>query len=404
MFIGMNSKKIHIRFDETATDGVSIKAGLKPGSKRYDIFFRSNDISLTKNTEALLSVGLLPAMKTRSTLVANGVISQKLFNAIEPISNFFHTLNPHLKKIKIKNLVPQPTKPPKKNRVGVFFSAGVDSFYTLLKHQEEITDLIFIRGFDIPLTDKVLLKKTSEIIREIGLKFGKRVIEVETNLRTFYEHSFIKPNLRWQYAHGAALASVGHVLFPFFRRIYIAASHTFADNYPPYLGSHPALDPLWNTEALEFIHDGCEATRVNKAALIAKSDLALQSLRACGKNIEGAYNCGMCEKCIRTMINLHSVGALERCTTFNNKIDIQRISELKIRDFSERAFIGENLRALENRPDDRELYNALFKVWKQAWWVQIPVNYPKLYRLFQIRWIYRMLRRMGKTSTKFVVR
>lgn len=400
----MKHKELHINFTETNPEDVYIKAELKPNSKSYEIFFRSNDIELTKNTEVLLSVGLLPAMKTGSTLVAEGTISQKLFNAIEPISTFFHTLNPHLKRIKIKNLVPRPANPPKENRVGMFFSAGVDSFYSLLKHQEEITDLIFIRGFDIPLTDQVLLKKTSEVIREIGLKFCKRVIEVETNLRSFYEHSFIKPYLRWQYGHGPALASVGHVLFPFFWRIYIAASHTFADSYPPYLSSHPDSDPLWSTETLEFIHDGCEATRVNKAAWIAKSDLALESLRVCGKNTGGAYNCGVCEKCLRTMINLYCVGALERCTTFNTKIDIKRISELKIRDFGERAHFNENLQALKNRSADRALYEALHKIWKQAWWVQIPVSYPKLYRSFQIRWIYRILRFIGKLSTKFVVR
>ena len=397
----MKPKELHLRFIDTATDGVSIRAELTPGLKHYDIFFRSNDISLTKNTETLLSVGLLPAMKTRSTLAANGVISQKLFNAIEPISNFFHTLNPHLKKIKIKNLVPQPTKPPKENRVGVFFSAGVDSFYTFLKHQDEITDLIFIRGFDIPLTSQVLLKKTSEVIREIGLKFGKRVIEVETNLRSFYEHSFIQPHLRMQYHQGTMLTSVGYLLFPFFQRIYIASTHTFADNRLPYLGSHPAVDSLWSTETLELVHDGCEATRVDKAALIATSDLALNSLRVCGKNTGGAYNCGVCEKCFRTMISLHCVDALERCTTFPNKLDIQRIAELKIQGVGGRAFFNENLQALKNRPGDRALYEALHRIWKQSWWLKFPIKYPWVYRH---RWFYRMVRGLGRISNKFLLR
>jgi hypothetical protein len=397
----MKPKELHLKFIDTATDGVSIKAELTPGSKTYDIFFRSNDIELTKNTEVLLAVGLLPAMKTRSTLVANGAISQKLFNAIELISTFFHTLNPNFKKIKIKNLVSQPANYPKEKRVGTFFSAGVDSFYTFLKHQQEITDLIFIRGFDIPLTDQVLLKKTSEVIREVGLKFGKRVIEIETNLRSFYEHSFIQPYLRMQYHQGTMLASVGYLLFPFFQRIYIAATHVFADTRLPYLGSHPAVDSLWSTEALEFVHDGGEATRATKASLIAKSDLALNSLRVCGKNTGGAYNCGVCEKCIRTMINLHCVDALERCTTLPKKLDIQRISELKIQGVGGRAFFNENLQALKNRPGDRPLYEALHKIWKQSWWLKFPIKYPWVYRH---RWFYRMVRSLGRISNKFVVR
>ena len=118
----MKHKELHINFTETNPEDVYIKAELKPNSKSYEIFFRSNDISLTKNTEVLLSVGLLPAMKTRSTLVANGVISQKLFNAIEPISNFFHTLNPHLKKIKIKKPCSSTRKTPKgRQGWGIFF-------------------------------------------------------------------------------------------------------------------------------------------------------------------------------------------------------------------------------------------------------------------------------------------
>ena len=110
----MKSKELHIRFVETGTEGISMKAELKPGAESYDIFFRSNDISLTKNSEALLSVGLLPAMKTGSTLIADGPISQKLFNAIGPICNFYCALNPSLKRIKVKNVIAEPQRPPKR--------------------------------------------------------------------------------------------------------------------------------------------------------------------------------------------------------------------------------------------------------------------------------------------------
>jgi hypothetical protein len=122
------------------------------------------------------------------------------------------------------------------------------------------------------------------------------------------------------------------------------------------------------------------------------------------ENATSVYNCGLCEKCIRTMISLHIVGALERCSTLPKKLDHKKISQSMIYKKEDGAFLEDNLKALENRPDDRELYNALFKVWKQAWWVRIPVKYPKLYHLYQIRWIYRILRRLGRLSNKFVGR
>ena len=104
----MKSKELRIRFVETGTEGISMKAELKPGSESYDIFFRSNDISLTQNNEALLSVGFLPAMKTGSTLVAEGTISQKFFNALDPICDFYCALNTSLKRISIKNITVEP--------------------------------------------------------------------------------------------------------------------------------------------------------------------------------------------------------------------------------------------------------------------------------------------------------
>ena len=387
----MKPKELHLRFIDTATDGVSIRAELTPGLKHYDIFFRSHDIELTKNTEVLLAVGLLPAMKTGSTLIADGIISQRLLKAVESICNFFlKQRHPSfaLRRVRIKNLIPQPEQPPKEERVGMFFSAGVDSFYTFLKHQEEITDLIYIHGFDVAVDNYARREKMSQIIRKIGAHFGKRVIEVETNLR-----SMLRRYLSWFYCSGFELVSVGHLLAPFFRRIYIAATHSYADCDRVFIGSHPLLDPLWSTETLEFIHDGCEATRIEKVAMIAKSGTALQSLRVCFKQLGSVDNCGWCEKCIRTMINLHIVGALDRCTIFAKKLDPDRIAELMIPDLSAYILVEENLKALEKRPGDRDLYNAVDKAMKRSPWLKFILHHPRIY---PIRWIYRNLKKLTR--------
>ena len=381
--------ELHIKFVESGTEGVAMKAELTPGFTSHDIFFRSNDITLTKNTEALLSVALLPCMITGRTLVAEGTISQRLLNATDAIFDFLDVLNPSLKEVGIKNLVPGAKELPQENRVGTFFSAGVDSFYTLLKHQEEITDLIFVHGFDICLDDHALRKKTSEAIREIGLKFNKRVIEVETNLR-----SVLDTYLSWFHSHGAFLASVGYLLSPFFRRLYFPATHTQADADRLPWGSHPALDPLWSTETLEFVHDGCEASRIEKVTMIAESEVALKSLRVCGINPDSAYNCGRCEKCIRTMINLHIAGALDRCTTFDHPLEMKYIEKMPIYDISSRILVEENLKALESRPHDREIYNAIRKALWRSRWVNVLIKYPRLFKTLQ--WIYRALKRLGK--------
>lgn len=45
----MNSKELRVKFDETATEDVSIKAELKPGSESYANFFQSDDICRRKS-------------------------------------------------------------------------------------------------------------------------------------------------------------------------------------------------------------------------------------------------------------------------------------------------------------------------------------------------------------------
>ena len=209
-------------------------------------------------------------------------------------------------------------------------------------------------------------------------------------MRSYFFDSYLLS----RHSHGAFLASIGHLLSSFFRRIYIPATHTYANAAIHLLGSHPALDPLWSTEALEFIHDGCEATRIDKAALIAKSDVALNFLRVCFQGPNRPYNCGRCEKCIRTMINLHIAGALDRCTTFENQLDTKYIEKMMIYNDGIRILIEENLKALKNRPEDRKLYNALRKALRRSRWVNVLIRYPRTLKILQ--WIYRALKKITK--------
>jgi len=347
-----------------ALDAGLIEVEVQIGPKSDPIYFRSGDITLTGNAEAFLALALLPAMKEGGVLASDGRVSQRFLRAMDTIFDIYRAWVPTLQRVDIRNVIPVLRENPKEHRVGTFFTGGVDSFYTFLKHRDEITDLIFVHGFDVLLENHTLRKKTSDMLHRIGSSFGKRVIEIETNLRSFLDSYF---RLSWgTLTFGAGLATVGHLLSPFFKKIYIPGSHTYADLIP--LGSHPLLDPLWSTETLEFIHDGCEAKRIDKVALLSEYDLALQSLRVCFFNIHGTYNCGQCEKCLRTMINLHVVGALDRCTTFETRLDMKRISKLIVLDDSTRAFVKENLKALENRQGDPKLRKALYKVLNRPPW------------------------------------
>jgi len=240
----------------------------------------------------------------------------------------------------------------REREVGAFFTGGVDSFYTFLKHKDEIDCLVYVHGYDMGLDKKLLLEQVSRKIREIANSFNKTVIEVKTDLRQF-SNQFVS----WGFYHGAALATVGHLLKHRVEKIYIPSSYTYDRLF--LWGSHPLLDPLWSSNSIKFVHDGCEATRVDKTFHISNHDIALNSLRVCFKNIRGAYNCGRCEKCIRTMLNLKAIGSLDRCTTFESPLRIRNILRIQSEGEGTRAFIRENLKALRTRNDSEKIRWAL---------------------------------------------
>ena len=100
-------------------------------------------------------------------------------------------------------------------------------------------------------------------------------------------------------------------------------------------------DPLLSTSATTVVHDGAEATRVEKTRAVAESALALRSLRVCWRS-RSDHNCGDCEKCYRTMTTLSLLGALNKCSTFPaGSFDPRRIDRIFCRSDGAVAFMRE---------------------------------------------------------------
>ena len=239
--------------------------------------------------------------------------------------------------------------------VACFFSGGLDSFYTLLKHREEITHIIFVHGFDIALEDRVLRTQASRMAREVAKELGKSLTEIETNLRSFSDEF-----VGWDKYHGAAMASAALLSQHRFRKVLIASSHSYAGLRP--WGSHPMLDPLWGTESTTIEHDGCEATRVDKMAYISEYELPMEWLRICYTydNPSGVYNCGRCGKCWAARVTLRTVGALERCKTLPSDLDLEGVASMDLKNGeSRRGILQQNLRTLERRGTEPGLAQTL---------------------------------------------
>jgi hypothetical protein len=209
------------------------------------------------------------------------------------------------------------------------------------------------------LDNRIFRDRASRHVREVAFAFCKDLVEVETNLPESLEKissCFIPVGGD---AHGAVLASIALLLSPQLKKVYIPASKTYSNLNP--WGSHPMLDPLWSTEEVEIVYDGCEADRVRKAALVAQSEIALRNLRVCLFKPEDSLNCEQCEKCLRSMATLRAVGALDRCATFRHKLDLETLAKVEIPDEGLYKSYQSTLQTVKINDNDPELAKALHK-------------------------------------------
>lgn len=300
-----------------------------------------------------LAALLFPAMKLGEDLTIEAPVSARLLSSVEQIMDIFCSWYPNLHRVKIfsdgncdANLDVNPS-------VATFFSGGVDSFYMLLKHKDEIDSLLLVHGFDIKLHDIEGFERAIKRIQQVANEMAKKIVPVATNVGEFVNR-YVDFGTT---SHGTLLASIGLGLGEKYAKIYIPSSFFYASLFP--WGSHPLVDPLWSTESTSFVHEGCEATRASKVMAIAKSPVALKTLRVCHADVPGRYNCGRCEKCIRTMIALRIAGVRDTAAIFSEELTLDAVRKLQVANARDRIFLQENIDQLRKLGTDEPLLAAL---------------------------------------------
>jgi hypothetical protein len=205
-------------------------------------------------------------------------------------------------------------------RTGSFLSGGIDSLALLrgnrldfpADHPNSIKDCLVVHGFDIGARaggnpELEAFGRAVASLTPIAEDANVTLLPISTNIRHLDDDVDF-----WIYEfHGAALASVAHALSDRLTAAYVASTYDIP-NLKPW-GSHPLLDPCYSSSDVQIRHDGIRFSRLDKVRLVAGWDIALQSLRVCTMNPPDKSNCGACEKCIRTMLELLALGKLE-CT------------------------------------------------------------------------------------------
>ncbi len=301
-------------------DCTRLSVSVAPSNRRaYELWFEFQGVSpdwiVGDRYDAFMAAAFPAAIVSQETLEAEGFVSSLLCTALRgPILDLWCSWFSHLGPI---NIVAQEITAPAsvaRSAIGLFFSGGVDSFYTFLKSRAQdstrspVSHWVTAQGFDVPLTDSARLNRVESQYKQLAKDFGVELVVVRTNLRLFTD-AFLK----WDFYHGAVLAAMGLALGNGFRRFYIASATGAQSRW----GSHAALDPLWSNGDVEFIHDQVGVPRIEKLRLVASEPRALKALRVCWEYRNEAENCALCEKCLRTMTALDQLGSKNVAKTFN---------------------------------------------------------------------------------------
>lgn len=279
---------------------------------------------LTCDPHAFLIGTILPAIKRGEQRIAiDAPICPELRNGLTTAIRWFREWSyfDHGVCIEAKGSRHYPQMPAP--RTASFLSGGADSLAVMranrldypLDHPNSIKDSLFVHGFDIGgrkdygeerAAYDLALRAASAVAQDAGTT----LIPVYTNVRHLYDavHFWI-----FQF-HGAALASVAHA---FSNRI-TSASIASGFGIPDIVlaSTHPLLEPNYSSTGLRIRHEGILYSRLDKVRLLSEWPAALENMRVCTMNPVGQLNCGECEKCLRTMLQLLAVDSLDKATTF----------------------------------------------------------------------------------------
>ena len=282
---------------------------------RIPIKFKPDELDATPFLVALL----IPAMFLGEDIVVDSkyYISEKVFKNLDKLQDIYCCWNKSFSKVNVSATTKQLTN--RSEKVGSFFSGGVDGSYTLLKHKEKIDFPILINGFDFGMGNRTwqsMFQRNQKFVEH----YGKTLIPVETNFKTF----ILNFGLARVTNFGFQLISIAMLLG--LKTTYLSAAATYSQIQPD--GSHPLTDHLLNTESSSFIHTGLEADRFKKLAYLKQDKFAISNLWVCWRNPK--RNCGNCSKCIRTYLALLLNGAPE-AIEFQKEIDLKKLKRIKIK-------------------------------------------------------------------------
>lgn len=248
----------------------------------------------------------------------------------------------------------------KQRHAGLFLSGGIDSLAALRAitlnypsmHPGAVKDCLFVHGFDIGGVVQRGMKyhvfeRAKAAMTRVAKDANINLIPIYTNIR----HLCDERELWLEKFFGAVLASVAHAFASRLELVYIASSFDIPNLTP--CGSHPMLDPEYSSFDMRIRLRDLSLSRMDKLRIVAGWDVALNNIRVCLANVQHRMNCGKCEKCVRTMLGLLAIGALDKTEAFvENDVSPDLLSAFSITIRHREPFYRELLEPLKSQGKD----------------------------------------------------
>ena len=293
-----------------------------------DVFFRFHGLPspLVPSGDPFVAAGIALAME-RGGAVELGLglpLSSMLASGLRLYQEAYAKWFPDLAPVPV--LAAETVERSPGTGVGCFFSGGVDSLYSYVRNASRVTHLVVVRGLDIPFSEVARWERTRAVVESFAAAQGKAVLVVETNAQEALRPARLEN-------FGAILISTA--LGVGLRELIVPASYEYHDAFAS--GSHVTTDPLLSNDTTRVFHDGA-VPRVAKVAAIVAAGMDLADLRVC--NCQTEYNCGRCEKCLRTLVSLSLLGAQSRALP--GPLDLRLLREVEVWDFRKLRLWEEN--------------------------------------------------------------